>query len=214
MAYCKTSPIRLKALLEATYPFALTLIWVWAEPFGRSHYVSNAFLALNIVLLGAIVKKDGLPTWQEAGVALNKQLHIEAVLSILPITMIGVLVIELLGYLTDSLVLKPGLLMALVIYPLWALLQDAIVFIFVLPRAEIALGRFGSVYTWVLFSVIHLPSFTLTLGSLVLIMVLTRNWRRHNSLIALAVAHGILGAVSNKTLSISMRIGKAWYGTS
>jgi membrane protease YdiL (CAAX protease family) len=97
------------------------------------------------------------------------------------------------------------------VYPLWAFLQDAIVFIFILPRARIAMGSYGDAYTVLLFTIIHLPSPALTIAALVLAVVMLSLWRKYQSLIAIALVHGILGAVANKSLGFSMRIGKAWF---
>jgi membrane protease YdiL (CAAX protease family) len=89
-------------------------------------------------------------------------------------------------------------------------LQDGIVLLFILPRAERALGKnCGAIYACFLFSIIHLPSPIFSISSFILIATLIVVWRKYHSLIAVALIHGILGALANKTLLFSMRIGKA-----
>ena len=214
MHFSKHSVSKLRAFVEATYPAIMAVLWVWFEPFGRNHYLSNAFIALNIMLLIWVVYVEGAPSLQESGIILRPALQIQAVKEALLIACLGVTVLLTIGFISDSIVLKPRLLKSILVYPLWAFLQDAIVFIFILPRARIAMGSYGDAYTVLLFTIIHLPSPALTIAALVLAVVMVSLWRKYHSLIAVALVHGILGAVSNKTLSISMRIGKAWYGTS
>lgn len=213
MKLYKPSINRTRALLEASYPAVITLIWIWAEPIGHDHYLNNAFLAVNLVILVSVIYIEGLPTPEEAGIGANLDFHFKAIKGILPVIVVGIFIISITGHLTGTSTTKPRLYLALLTYPLWAFLQDAIVFIFVLPRAQVALGKLGYLYTAILFSIVHLPSPLLTTASFILITLLMLYWRWHQSLFSIALAHGILGAISNKTLTISMRIGKAWFAS-
>ncbi len=214
MHLSKPSISKSRAFVEATYPTLMALLWVWFEPFGRNHYLSNAFIALNMMLLVWVVYVEGAPSIQESGIVLRSALQIQAVKEALLIICLGVIILLTIGFIGNSLVLKPRLLKSILVYPLWAFLQDAVLFLFILPRARIAMGSYGYAYTVFLFTIIHLPSPALTIAAFVLAVVMVSLWRKYHSLIAVALVHGILGAVSNKMLSISMRIGKAWYGTS
>lgn len=202
---------KLRAFLEATYPTVAILLWVWFEPLGRSHFVNNLFIAVNIFLLFAIIRSEGLPTAQEAGIDRLWRHHATALIRMLPFVTASLLVVLFLGGVAGVLTLKPHFLIALLSYPIWALLQDAIVFVFVLPRARIVFGKYGFPYVAILFAVAHLPSPVLTISSLILIISLHHYWKKFHSLFAIAVAHGLIGSVCNKTLLVSMRIGAAWF---
>lgn len=213
MNYSKNSVSKSRAFIEATYPALMVILWVWFEPFGRNHYISNAFIALNIVILLGIVYVEGAPSLKESGIILRPELQIQAIKEALVIVCCGVAILLGIGFISDSIVWKPGLLKSIFVYPLWALMQDAVVLVFILPRARITFGSYGEAYTALLFTIIHLPSPALTIAAFVLAAVMIAFWKKYQSLIAIAFVHGILGAVANKTLDFSMRIGKAWFGS-
>jgi hypothetical protein len=200
-----------RAFFEATYPTVAILLWVWFEPVGRSHSVNNLFIAVNVFLLFAIIRSEGLPTAQEAGIDRLWRHHATALIRMLPFVTASLVVVLFLGGVAGVLTLKPHFLLALLSYPIWALLQDAIVFVYVLPRARIVFGKYGFLYVAILFAVTHLPSPVLTIASLILIVALNHYWKKFHSLFAIAIAHGLIGAVCNKTLLVSMRIGAAWF---
>jgi hypothetical protein len=62
MHFSKQSVSKFRAFVEATYPALMAVLWVWFEPFGRNHYLSNAFIALNIMLLIWVVYVEGAPS--------------------------------------------------------------------------------------------------------------------------------------------------------
>ena len=206
----KSNQKKIRAFIEATYPAFITIWWVWTEPFGRNHYLSNAFIALNILCIAFIGYIEGSPTPGEIKRAMQIKALINSLKYVIPIISWGSILILVIGLIGDAITLKPRLLLSLLSYPLWALLQDGIVLLFILPRAEIALGKnYGTIYACFLFSIIHLPSPIFSISSFILIATLIVIWRKYHSLIAVALIHGILGALANKILSFSMRIGKA-----
>jgi hypothetical protein len=206
----ESNPNKIRAFIEATYPAFITIWWVWAEPFGRSHYLSNAFIALNILFIAFIVYIEDSLTPGEIKRAMQINAFINSLKYVIPIICLGSILILSIGLIGNALTLKPRLLLSLLSYPIWALLQDGIVLLFILPRAERALGKnCGAIYACFLFSIIHLPSPIFSISSFILIATLIVVWRKYHSLIAVALIHGILGALANKTLLFSMRIGKA-----
>lgn len=206
----KSKPRKIRAFIEATYPAFITMWWVWVEPFGRNHYLSNAFIALNILCIAFIGYIESSPTPVEIKQAIQIKALVNSLKHVITTICLGSILILAIGLIGNAITLKPRLLLSLLSYPLWALLQDGIVLFFILPRAERALGEnYGTIYTCFLFSIIHLPSPIFSISSFILIATLIVIWKKYRSLIAVALIHGILGALANKTLLFSMRIGKA-----
>ena len=206
----KSNPKKIRAFIEATYPAFITMWWVWVEPFGRNHYLSNAFIALNILFIAFIGYIEGSLTPGKIKRAIQIKALMNSLKYVIAIICLGSILILAIGLIGNAITLKPRLVLSLLSYPLWALLQDGIVLLFILPRAERALGKnYGTIYACFLFSIIHLPSLLFSISSFILIATLIIIWKKYHSLIAVALIHGILGALANKTLSFSMRIGKA-----
>lgn len=205
----KTTPLR--QLLEVGLPLAALMLWKWLEPFGHSRILDTIFGILLALCLLLIIAKQGFPTIQEAGLSPQSphaKATIFALLTVLPL--IAILVVG--AYFTGRLYADKALFRAVVFYPFGALVQEAVVFLFILPRMESILGaRGGIIATALLFGAIHLPNPLLTIGSCLLVLTLYRGWTRYRSLIALAIAHGVLGAVCDKAVHVSMRIGASWF---
>ena len=193
-------------------PMAAFIIWKWLEPFGHSRRLDVLFGVVLGVLMLKIVWQDGLPTLQQAGLKAPCKHHALAALRSVGTVLPLVAVVVVWAWITGRLYGSLSLFRALVFYPFGALVQEGIVFMYLLPRAKILWGeRGGLIATALLFGMLHLPNPLLTTGSLVLVLILAQSWQRDRSLIALALAHGILGAVCDKAVHVSMRIGISWF---
>jgi membrane protease YdiL (CAAX protease family) len=201
-----------KAAFGIFVPIAAFIIWKWLEPLGHSRRLDVLF---GVVLGGVMLKivwQDGLPTLQQAGLTPPFKRHAVAALHSVAAVLPLVAAVIAWAWLTDRLYGSLALLRALAFYPFGALVQEGIVFIYLLPRAEILWGPRGGLFaTALLFGMLHLPNPLLTIGSLIMVLILARSWQRDRSLIALALAHGILGAVCDKAVHVSMRIGVSWF---
>jgi len=202
---------RWRAAAEALLPVVAISVWKWIEPLGHSRPLDMLFGIFLGVIIITIAWREGFPSAQEAGLSPHTP-HARALghalLAVLPL-LVAVIV---WAWATGRLYADAALLRALICYPFGAFMQDAAVFVFVLPRAEAAWGqRTGLAATALLFGAVHLPNPLLSPGSVLLVLVLSWGWRRERSLIALALAHGLLGAVCDKAIHVSMRIGMSWF---
>ena len=187
--------------------------WLWLEPVRRSRGADVVFGVLLACVLLLLAWREGFPSAEEAGLSpVRPPLRsiARSLASVLPL----LAAVVAWGGATGRLYASPDLPRALLTYPLGALVQDAVVFVFILPRVEVAAGRRAAVpVTALLFGLVHLPNPLLTAGSALLVLVLSRGWRRDpRSLLALAAAHGVLGAVCDKAIHVSMRVGAGYFG--
>lgn len=96
---------------------------------------------------------------------------------------------------SDNFVLNHNLWPVLALYPLWGLLQQALVMGFVANNLQ-SLGKgklFIVVFTSLAFSLVHLPDVTLTIGTFALAMVYTSIYMKWKNLWPLGLFHGWLG---------------------
>jgi membrane protease YdiL (CAAX protease family) len=203
---------RWRAAAEVILPVVAISAWTWIEPMGHSHRLDVLFGIFLGVIIITIAWREGLPSAQEAGLSPHTphaRAIVRSLLAVLPL----LVAVVAWAWATGRLYADAALLRALIFYPFGAFVQEAVVFVFVLPRAEAAWGqRTGLAATALLFGALHLPNPLLSPGSVLLVLALSWGWRRERSLIALALAHGLLGAVCDKAIHVSMRIGISWFG--
>lgn len=200
-----------RAALEALVPLAAVSAWVWLEPWGRPPGGDLAFgVALGLLLL-LLVSAEDFPSAETAGLGRGAFTLRPFGLSFAVVLPLGAAALAW-GGATGRLYASPALARALLLYPFGALVQEAAVFVFALPRLEIAVGRRASAFAAaLLFGAVHLPNPLLTVGGGLMVLAFSRVWRRQRSLPALALAHGVLGAVCDKAIHVSMRIGASYF---
>lgn len=163
------------------------------------------------VILLIVMWREGFPTAYDAGIARHgrhTRATLRSVTSVLPL----IIILIAWAWFSGRLYANMAIFRALTCYPIGALIQEAAVVVYLLLRAEEAWGRQGGLLaTAALFGAVYLPTPLLTAGSILLVIILAYSWRRERSLIALAVAHGLVGAICNKTVHVSMRIGASWF---
>ena len=97
-------------------------------------------------------------------------------------------------------------------YPLWGFVQQGIMFGVVYPRVSALVGRRAAPYgTAALFALAHVPNPLLMLGGFVMLAFFGCVWQRHASLPWLALSHGVIGAVCDKALHVSLRVGPHYW---
>jgi membrane protease YdiL (CAAX protease family) len=67
------------------------------------------------------------------------------------------------------------------------------------------------VLTAVLFGLAHAPNPLLMLGGAGIVFFYSLVWRKAPSLPAIAVSHGWIGAIADKALHVSMRVGAHYF---
>ena len=138
--------------------------------------------------------------------------HRQALLPVGAVTLAGALLLLTLGNAFGLLRADWDIGPALLTYPLWAAAQIAWVLGIAMPRVATLAGKQrASLLTALLFAAVHLPNPLLTIGGGLMMYCFARIWHRHPALLVFALGHGVLGAVCNKALVVSMRIGMMYF---
>ena len=138
--------------------------------------------------------------------------HRQALLPVGAVTLAGVLLLLTLGSAFGLLRMDWDIGPALLTYPIWAAAQVAWVLGIALPRVAALSGEQNApLVTALLFAAVHLPNPVLTIGGGLMMYCFARIWRRHPALLVFALGHGVIGAVCNKALVVSMRIGMMYF---
>ena len=202
---------RVTLLVEAVTPILAAQMYIWAVPHERPRWwdvicglAIAGFVALAIVrspardrrLFGLGPRADH---WRAAG----------------PLGLLtGLFVLMILGYgwATRQLRGDWDVLAAAAAYPIWGLAQQGVMLGFVYPRLKAALGiPWAPLGTAILFGLAHLPNPLLTVGGVGLALGYALIWQRAPSLPLTAFSHGLIGAVCDKALHISMRVGAHYF---
>lgn len=212
-----TTRARITLLVEAAFPFVASQAYIWTVPRDRPRWVDVVFGVAVAVIVGTYVYRRGIMNLRVFGLA-RDDAHRRALPPIAAFTLVAVGVLLLAGWVSTGqtrggLRQDWDLLGALATYPLWGLMQQGMLFGIAYPRLERAAGeRLAVPGVVVLFVVAHLPNPILMAGTAVMAFVFALVWRRAPSLPCLALSHGVLGAVADKALHISMRVGSNYLG--
>jgi membrane protease YdiL (CAAX protease family) len=167
--------------------------------------------ALIVGFVAIALLRGGPRTWREFGLAWSCD-HRRASLPLALLTAVAVGVLLLWGWQTGHLRQNRDVLRALAAYPLWGLVQQGLMFGFVYPRLKQAAGvRLAPVLTAVLFAAAHAPNPLLMVGGGLVVLGYGLVWQRAPSLPLLAISHGVIGAVCDKALHVSMRVGAHYF---
>ncbi len=194
-------------MLEAIFPVAASQAYIWIVPHERPRWLDVLFGVAVGVVIATYVVRGGRLTWRTMGLARGSD-HRRAALPIGIFTL--VMVGGLLGWagLTGHLRRDWDILGALAAYPIWGLLQQGVMFGVVYPRLrQVAGARAAPFLTAVLFAAAHSPNPMLMGGAAVMAVVYGLVWERTPSLPVIAISHGVIGAVCDKALHVSMRVG-------
>jgi hypothetical protein len=104
------------------------------------------------------------------------------------------------------------LVWSLALYPLWGVIQQGAVLGVAYPRFRMAAGeRAAPVLAAMLFAAAHTPNPLLMGGGALMVLVYAGVWRKWPSLPVIAISHGVIGAVCDKALHVSMRVGAHYF---
>lgn len=209
---------RIALLAEAIFPFAASQAYIWIVPRDRARWVDIAVGAAIGLVIVVYTRARGLYGWRQFGLAKRGGDHRGALLPVGAFTLATVAVLLAIGWLTTG---RPhgglrgewDLLGALLLYPAWGLVQQGVLLGVSLPRLRLAGGPAAGVLgTGLLFALAHTPNPLLMAGTFAMGCFYALVWRRRPSLPVVAASHGIIGAVADKALHVSMRVGSNYLG--
>jgi len=215
---CSPQRLSLRWLLaaEAVFPVAAVQSYMWSVSHDRPRWldllVGVAILALTI----AYTLRRRMVGWRTFGLAhLGDHRRAAGPVAVFTVAAVGALLLS--GVLTAG---RPGgglryewdVVRALAAYPLWGLVQQGILFGVIYPRLQLLAGpRLAALFTAGLFAVAHLPNPLLVAGGFVMVLFYAWVWQRSPSLPAIGISHGLIGAVCDKALHVSMRVGAHYF---
>jgi membrane protease YdiL (CAAX protease family) len=196
---------RFRVVLELTIIIVLTLLYLTLFP-RRPAYVDAALglMAVTLIGLGAARSRRLWATQPAALAGRSERLMAAtrgAVLFSAPITALFLIVAAFAGHANDGwagTLERVGnwhLLLALLLYFPWALLQQFVFQFYLLGRLLCFLPPAVAVgITAAAFSVVHYPRFPIMAATLIAGVFWSLSYRRYRTLLPLAVSHALLGA--------------------
>ena len=203
-------------LLEAVFPIAALQAYIWSVPHARPRWLDVAFAGAIAAVVGWYVIRRGDVTWRTFGLARGPE-HLRAILPFGLFTLGAVSVLLVGGWLTDG---QPSgglrqdwdLLGALCGYPVWGLIQQGLLLGVAYPRLRRVAGPRGAAgLVALLFAGAHAPNPLLMGGGAAMALAYALTWEHWPSLPLVALSHGIIGAVCDKALHVSMRVGRHYF---
>jgi membrane protease YdiL (CAAX protease family) len=202
---------RLGPALEAVIPILAAQAYIWAVPHERPRWWDVVCGGLVAAFLVLAIVRSGPRGWRAFGLGRRAD-HWRAARPLALMTCGGVLVVLAYGWMTDQLRRDWDILAALAAYPVWGCLQQGVMLAFVYPRLRTALGlRWAPLATAMLFGLAHIPNLPLMLGGVALVLGYAIIWERAPSLPLTGLSHGLIGAVCDKALHVSMRVGAHYF---
>lgn len=221
----RTSGLWQRAALagEAVFPVAAQQAYLWIAGAERTRWIDVAVgVTVTVVVGWYVVRRRAMWTPMTLGLT-GLRTHLRALAWVLPITAAFIAVMLLGGWLTTG---QPrgglrqnwDILRAAALYPLWGLVQQGLVLGVIYPRcralvgdgeANIARARIwgAALLAAALFGAAHAPNPLLMGGGALMVFFSALVWRRYPALLAVALGHGLIGAVCDKALNVSMRVG-------
>ena len=204
---------RWRPAIEALLPIVAAQAYIWSVPHERPRWLDVLCAAIITVLIVFAVVRNGPRTRRDFGLARGKD-HKNALLPLTFLTGVAITIVLVYGWQTDQLRHDWDVLGAVVAYPVWGLLQQGLMFGFIYPRLRQATGvRLAPLLTALLFGALHTPNPLLMVGGTFMVLGYALIWERTPSLPLTAISHGIIGAVCDKGLHVSMRVGAHYFGT-
>ena len=202
---------RVCSALVAISPIAAAQAYIWLVPHERPRWLDVACGLCITTFVVAVVVRRGRIDPRAFGLAHGPD-HRRALLPVAILTGVSVGILLVFGLLTGRLRGGTGLVFALLAYPLWGLLQQALMLGFVYPRMRALAGvRVAPLLTGLLFAAAHAPNPLLMIGGGAMAFGFALIWERAPSLPLVALGHGIIGAVCDKALDVSMRVGAHYF---
>ncbi len=189
-------PARRKALLEASAVIATGLLHLFFEEalHAKGPFILLAGLCWGTYLFLSIRKNPRLPVqWGFGKTGLGP-----ASLRAGGILLAGAVLLALAGLLRGTLSWNPHLLLILLLYPAWGLLQQFLLQALLARNLDLLLPsrRAAVLLASFLFAGVHLPDFLLAGATLLLALLFVPIYLRYRNLYPLGVVHGVLGALA------------------
>jgi len=209
-------PPRWVLVVEAVFPIVAVQSYMWSVSHDRPRWLD---VLVGVAILGVTIAYTvhrRLVGWRTFGLARLGD-HRRAVGPVALFTVAAVGALLLLGALTagrprGGLRYEWDVLRALAAYPVWGLVQQGILFGVTYPRLQLLAGsRLAALFTAGLFAVAHLPNPLLVAGGFVMVLFYAWVWQRSPSLPVVGISHGLIGAVCDKALHVSMRVGAHYF---
>ena len=204
-----TSPGRIADFTVVLLPIVAIQAYFLTVSFDRPRWFDIVLAAALVAVLAPLFARQ--VSFRTLGLT-GIDVHRQAILPVGAVTIAGALLLLTMGSAFGLLRMDWDLGPALLTYPLWAAAQLAWVLGIAMPRVTRLVGeRRASLVTALLFAAVHLPNPLLTIGGGLMMYCFARIWRRHPALLVFAVGHGVIGALCNKALVVSMRIGMLYF---
>jgi hypothetical protein len=226
------SPGRFTAAAEALLPIGVLQAYVWLVPHERPRWMDVACGVVLIAMVAALVVRGGPRTLRGVGLAWGRD-HLRALPALVIFTAAATAGVIALAWLSGRLYVSHNLPRALLGYPLWGLLQQGLLLGVIYPRVRAAMGDrsrdhghappspaggplrrveyLAALATGLLFGLVHAPNPLLMAGASGMAFFYALVWSRAPSLPLVALSHGIIGAVCDKMVDTSMRIGGHYF---
>jgi len=149
---------------------------------------------LGYILYYLINNKSRLIQWGFRRKGFNESFRL-----LIPYAVFAIIVFIIIGFITQKIILNWHIILSLIFYPLWGIAQQFIILALIAGNLkESGIGRLKEhhiiIITSLLFCIVHFPNYSLMAGTLLLAIVYTRIYFRHNNLWALGIWHGWLGS--------------------
>ncbi len=209
-----TAATRSVLVLEALFPVVAGQAYIWLAPYDRPRWLDVVFGGLVAIVAAAYVVRRGILSWRAFGLAWGPD-HRRAALPIGLFTLGAIGVLLLWGWQSPRGLRQDwDLVGAMAAYPIWGFIQQGLMFGVVYPRLRLVAGPgWGVLLTAAVFAGAHLPNPLLMVGGAGMVFVYGLVWQRAPSLPVVAISHGLIGAVSDKALHVSMRVGAHYFAS-
>lgn len=199
-----------RALLvaEAVFPVAASQAYIWLLPHDRPRWLDVVFGVVIIGIVAWYTVRRGLLDARIFGLVPLRN-HVRAARPIGLFTALVVTGLLLYGWQSEKGLRQDwDILRAVLAYPIWGFVQQGAMFGIIYPRLRLAGGNGAAIVgTALLFGLAHTPNPLLMVGGALMVMTYGLVWRHWPSLIVIAISHGVIGAVCDKALHVSMRVG-------
>jgi hypothetical protein len=210
-------------VVEAVFPVVAQQAYIWSVPHERPRWWDVGFgVAVTLITIGYVVRR-GLISRAIFGVARWRD-QWRAAGPLLAFTIVVAAGLLLWGHSHGGIRQNADVWRALLLYPLWGFVQQGLMFGVAYPRWRLVLGERpdevltratpahgrevgAGVLTALLFGLAHAPNPFLMLGGAGMVLFFALVWRKAPSLPGVAISHGLLGAICDKALNVSMRVG-------
>lgn len=201
---------RWMAALEAVAPVAIAQGYIWSVSHARPRWMDVVCGAVIVVFVVVSIVQNGPRGLRSFGMA-GDDSHRRAAPWLLAFTVGAIAFLALYGAASGRFRWDQRVWRAVFGYPFWGFVQQGLFLVFILPRLQRACGAAPSWLPPVLlagvFAAAHAPNPLLMIGGGGMALTFALIWQGAPSLPLTAISHGLVGAVCDKLLDVSMRVG-------